>query len=695
MNLETFLRGTRPKVEGSISLNNLFQDDTLDFFVFFSSVVAVVGRPGQAYYSAANIFMAALAEQRRRKGLAASVIHIGPIYGLGYASEQGNGILNKERLRSSALVPVSEREFYQLFSEAVMVGRPGSVQGPMEFLNGVRRVNRYDDDQPDWAGESMMSHWIKTSDALAATLASDTELKVPLKMQLFEARDSTQVHSIVLDALFPKICSIFQIDSKKIDKKALETMRLDEMGIDSLVAVEIRSWFVKTLEIDVPVLKILSGVPIGDLVSFAAEKIPDKFVPNLASSHSTTKEDYSEKSDPPTSEAEDYGLDSQGHSSLIDEVVSSEASSEIFSAALKVNIDENNGSFNEDATTVKASPIVQRILRLSFSQELLWFVWSFLGDKTSLNHTAWARITGEISETGIREAFRSVSQQHEALRTRFIIENGRPVQAIMASSMWDLEVKSIQSESEVQQTVRILKDNHVYDVERGITGRAMLLSLTPVEHFMVAGLHPLVADGFSFQTLLRGVQELYLDPDSSHIKNRRRQFADHSEQQHVNLAAGKFDDDIRFWREQFASVPPSLPILTISNLTQRPAIVAYENEEAVIRVSVETKKRVQTICRRYRITPFHFYLAAFRTLLLRYTPIGSADDDVVVGIGDANRTEDELVDVIGPLVNILPIRLGASESMEFDELLRETRDKMYGALEHSRVPMQVLLNRLV
>ncbi|KAJ8068177.1 hypothetical protein OCU04_003747 [Sclerotinia nivalis] len=73
--LENVLRGTRPKVEGSIHPKDVFQENTSDFFIFFSSVVSTIGRPGQANYSAANMFMPGLAEQRRQKGLAVSVIH--------------------------------------------------------------------------------------------------------------------------------------------------------------------------------------------------------------------------------------------------------------------------------------------------------------------------------------------------------------------------------------------------------------------------------------------------------------------------------------------------------------------------------------------------------------------------------------------------------------------------------------------
>ncbi|EMR61412.1 putative polyketide synthase protein [Eutypa lata UCREL1] len=265
MDLDTLLRGTRPKVEGSINLDALFQDNSLEFFIFFSSIVAVVGRPGQTYYSAANMFMASLAEQRRLKGLAASVIHIGPIYGVGYVAQQEEVIVNKEKLRSLALVPVSEREFYQLFSEAVISGRPGpAIRGPIELINGVRRIDWHDNDKPVWATEPMMDHFIRNPDGLA-TFASDAEFKVPLKTQLTEAGDRDRVYNIILEGLFPKICNIFQIDSSKVDKEALARMRLDEIGIDSLLAVEIRGWFMKTLEVNVPVLKILSGGPIREL----------------------------------------------------------------------------------------------------------------------------------------------------------------------------------------------------------------------------------------------------------------------------------------------------------------------------------------------------------------------------------------------------------------------------------------------
>lgn len=140
MTLEQLLTVTKPKVEGSIYLDRLFSENTLDFFIFFSAVSTVVGNHGQANYAAANAFITSLAEQRRERGLAASVIDIGPIAGIGYISRSfDDEILDRMTMRTSGWAKTFERDFHQLFGEAVLAGRPGST-GPVEIGSGLRRV---------------------------------------------------------------------------------------------------------------------------------------------------------------------------------------------------------------------------------------------------------------------------------------------------------------------------------------------------------------------------------------------------------------------------------------------------------------------------------------------------------------------------------------------------------------------------
>ncbi|KAF2210005.1 hypothetical protein CERZMDRAFT_100056 [Cercospora zeae-maydis SCOH1-5] len=112
----------RPKVVGSINLDELVEDIALDFFVFFSSATAIIGSAGQCNYSAANLSMINLAHQRRQRGQAASVIHIGPILGGEYTF-------------------MSESDCHELFAEAVAARNLGSKL-PFEISMGIPEVRK-------------------------------------------------------------------------------------------------------------------------------------------------------------------------------------------------------------------------------------------------------------------------------------------------------------------------------------------------------------------------------------------------------------------------------------------------------------------------------------------------------------------------------------------------------------------------
>ena len=91
ISVDQIARGLGPKVKGTLILDTLFPRAELDFFVLFSSIACISGNRSQGVYSAANMFMTALAAQRRKRGLVASVMHIGAILGVGYMSRRGEG----------------------------------------------------------------------------------------------------------------------------------------------------------------------------------------------------------------------------------------------------------------------------------------------------------------------------------------------------------------------------------------------------------------------------------------------------------------------------------------------------------------------------------------------------------------------------------------------------------------------------
>ncbi|KAI0179682.1 hypothetical protein GGR52DRAFT_587215 [Hypoxylon sp. FL1284] len=676
MSLDVLLKVSQPKVQGSIHLNDLFQEDTLDFFVFYSSATSIVGNPGQANYSAANLFMSSLAAQRRRRGLAASVINIGPIFGVGYIAQvTDDSRFRTNTIRSGGYLRTSEYDYHQLLAEAVVASRR-NLSTPAEFVSGIRTIRPGERDPPIWESEALMSHFVRSQDHVGNVLTSSNS-KASLKSRLAEARTHGAVQSIIEDAFRLKILTLFQLDPIAGSESHLNGTRLDQMGIDSLSAVDIRSWFLKTFEVNIPVLKILNGATVEELIAIATEKIPSRLVPSR-NFESSLQEIDSQNSSSRTDDTDTPSTLPSTPPSMAStwdekEIPSTGSQLEPMNKALSLN------------GHTSSSP--QRSFPLSYGQELFWFVWASMEDKTSINHTGLAEVTGKIHVSRLQESVRAVGLKHESLRTSFFEEDGTPMQRVMSQCTLHLEHQMIDDDSEAYATARSLR-GHVFNVSKGETMRLLLLSPSETKHFLVFCVHSLAMDGTSFQVFL---EELMRHYTYQRLGGDTRQALDYFEKQHSEVMAGVFEKELQFWKTELAKLPPPLPILNLSRSTSRPVSAAYANEQIMFRISIDTKRKIQDVCRRHRATPFHFYLAAFRALLLRYA---SDAEDVSIGIADANRSDDEMMKVIGTFVNLLPVRLLSESSTKFRTLLQATRSKTYDALANSKLPFAVLLNEL-
>jgi SAM-dependent methyltransferase/NAD(P)-dependent dehydrogenase (short-subunit alcohol dehydrogenase family) len=201
MDLDTFHANTRPKVEGTLYLDEMFPSDTLDFFIAFSSISATVGNMGQMAYTAANMFMKALISERRHRGLAGSVIDISQVFGVGYIEREmklQNQLSREQAIRlmsRSGTLIMSEPDLHQLFAEAVIAGRAGSDADP-EIITGVKTITSAESTEALWGSNPRFGHFIQ--DVGAAEIPSATKAAaVPVKMQLEAAKDVEEMSNIL------------------------------------------------------------------------------------------------------------------------------------------------------------------------------------------------------------------------------------------------------------------------------------------------------------------------------------------------------------------------------------------------------------------------------------------------------------------------------------------------------------------
>ena len=244
-----------PKVVGTQNIDELFgdgeEDETLDFFIVLSSATSLVGIIGQSAYSAANHFAASLVRQRRSRGLAGSVIVIGFLTGLGYIFHRSD----KEHLATieKSLLPrldrQSETDLCEMLAEAIVCGRPNSDQPP-ELITGIRTSF-----QEAWHQDPRLSCYL-VQEGVRESGGGPEEVNgnVKVEVQLAAVEDPKEGLTVLEKCFSQALGNMLQLDPAQIsgDVPAVN------LGVDSLVSVRIREWFLKELGVDVPILKIMS-----------------------------------------------------------------------------------------------------------------------------------------------------------------------------------------------------------------------------------------------------------------------------------------------------------------------------------------------------------------------------------------------------------------------------------------------------
>lgn len=654
-----------PKVEGARLLNERLSDPAkpLDFFVMFSSFVMVSGNPGQAAYSAANAFTHALAQQRRARGMAASTIDIGAVFGVGFIARAGRE--HEYDVVKFIFDEVNEWELHALFAEAVVTGRNKHLND-VEVITGMpymdpgnaERIPYFDD--PRFAYFKLSDRHTRGDDAAGAVGS--------VKDQLLKAETFDHVKTVILEGLGVRVRSALQLTGA--DELSLTTPLIDQ-GVDSLSAVTVGSWFTKNLSIDIPLLKILGGASINDLVEEAVSRLTAEAIPLAHDAEALSKG----PSDP----------------AAVPEVVPTEAPSSGDSSSDSIF----SGDYDHASTPLSSQEITdnpfEKEVPLSVAQEYSWKQQQLPLDPATFNSTIGIYMQGALDLRRLAWAFNQSLQRHDALRTCFISNKDaadspqQPLQAVLRSPNVSFEARKVADKAEAEQEFKAL-EQYQYDLAKGDTRKIVDFHWSPTDHLLIMAYHRLVGDGWTTERLFVEAGQLYagakLEPAPS--------YADFALRQRAQLDSGELAQDLEYWRTQFHIPAPSLPSLDVPGAIANGVVTTWKEHEVSARLNRMIAVRIKDRSRKHKVSPMHYYLASFQVLLGRLT----GATDMVIGIADTARNTETDQATMGFFANLLPLRLGYAADQIFNQSLTAVKEQMRNALLHSAVPYGTILAAL-
>jgi amino acid adenylation domain-containing protein len=334
------------------------------------------------------------------------------------------------------------------------------------------------------------------------------------------------------------------------------------------------------------------------------------------------------------------------------------------------------------------------IIPATFAQERIWFLEHT--ERHAINAPPLAlRLTGRLDLLALRRALDAMLHRHEALRTRFEVRDGRPLQVIEPPAQAPFTVDDLCDLPEPMRGFTVMEHVRVeaarpFRLSGAPLMRARLYRLGAEEHVLQVTLHHIVWDARSMTVLTEELCHLYRafhDGRSSPWTVPAIQFADYAVWQRKRLGSDQGRRDVAYWRERLESSPP---LLRLSTQRPRPRVQSFHGATHRFLLDSQLTGRLRELARRQRVTLFMVLLAGYQALLARY----SGCDDIVVGVPVAGRTSRDLEDLIGLFVNTVPVRADLSTDPTVEELLRLVRHAVLGALVHQEVPFEVLLREL-
>ena len=317
---------------------------------------------------------------------------------------------------------------------------------------------------------------------------------------------------------------------------------------------------------------------------------------------------------------------------------------------------------------------------LSYAQKRIYIALQLESDSTSYNMPFILRLSGELDQERLQESFQMLIERHESLRTSFEIIGDEPVQRLH-----DKVEFSLQCLDQGERILELRKYIRSFDLTRAPLLRVYLLRIGDREYGMMMDISHLISDGVSSMMMAKDLMKLYNGQELPHLNI---QYKDFSEWESYLFRTGNIKKQEDFWLNEFKS---ELPLLELPTDFHRPDMRNVDAGEIITTILGESSlQKLNDIIQETGSTLFTMLLAIYNVLLNKY----SGQEDIVVGSVVTGRTHEDLENVMGVFINMLPLRNRPQPGKNFREFLEEVKENALYAFENQDYPVEELVKKL-
>ncbi|MGE5828866.1 MAG: amino acid adenylation domain-containing protein [Micromonosporaceae bacterium] len=329
----------------------------------------------------------------------------------------------------------------------------------------------------------------------------------------------------------------------------------------------------------------------------------------------------------------------------------------------------------------------------SYQQEGMWFICQLNPDQAPVYNVPFTlRVRGRLDLDALRRVLRDLLARHEALRTRFIEQDGAPMQVIDdPPSEVALPVEDLSADDDpLARAVALAEDEGraPFDLTKPLF-RARVLRLAPDDHVLLLTVYHIVTDGWSLAIFVRELGELYaaeLTGVAAQLPELPIQPADLAVWQRNRLSAGGLQRQLDYWREALRD----LPTLDYPTARPRPAERTWAGSSVEVEIPASLGQELRRVAQQERASLLAVLLAGYTAVLTRHT----GQHDIPVGSVLSGRSRPDIESLVGYLANFVVLRTDTSGNPTFRDLLAQCHDRVVSAIDNQDVPFSTIVDAL-
>ena len=328
---------------------------------------------------------------------------------------------------------------------------------------------------------------------------------------------------------------------------------------------------------------------------------------------------------------------------------------------------------------------------LSHGQRALFFLHQLDRSNPAYHIHQALRINHAIDVQALDAAFRALTTRHPALRTVFRMQDGNPLQEVLAPE----HGPTLEQRSSVETQEELLREmtaeaRRPFDLESAPAVRYLLFRRSQTENYLLFVIHHIVSDFWSLSLFIHELAALYqaeLTKEKLALPALDAEYQDYVYWQADLLAGAEGERHWAYWRNELSG---DLPVLQLPADYPRPASQTFRGDALQIRLDAGLTHQLRSVAAANGATLYTVLLTGWMALLHRY----SGQAEILVGSPAAGRTRAAFRSVAGYFVNPVVVRVNFSGDPEFSTLLAQVRGKALSALAHQDFPFPLLVEKL-